>query len=106
MSFTDPMDADQAAVTRAVLNAVNELNVPYILGGALAVNRHGGPWRNTKDLDLFVPPADRDATVDCLTALGFADYYSVWPYDREWIYRGQRGNKIVDVIWQSANKIG
>jgi len=100
------MDTEQFELTRAVLTAVNETNVPYVLGGALAVNRHGGPWRNTKDLDLFVPPADREQVIDVLLRLGFADYYGVWPYDREWIFRAHKGNKIVDVIWQSANKIG
>jgi len=100
------MDADQAALNAAVLTALNELGLPYVLGGGHAVNRHGGPWRNTKDLDVFVPPEDRQTVIDCLTSMGFADYYSVWPYDREWIYRGHKGNKIVDVIWQSANKIG
>jgi len=100
------MDWEQTALTRSVLAAINELGVPYVLGGALAVNWHGGPWRNTKDLDLFVPPRDLELVSDCLTGLGFADYYSVWPYDREWIYRAHKGNKIVDVIWQSANKTG
>jgi hypothetical protein len=106
MSIADPMDADQLELTRAVLTAMNESEVPYVLGGAIAVNRHGGPWRNTKDLDLFVPPADRERVIDTLLRLGFVDYYAVWPYDREWIFRGHKGNKIVDVIWQSANKIG
>jgi hypothetical protein len=106
MAINDPMDADQIALTREVLTAVDRLGVPYVLGGAFAVSRHGGPWRNTKDVDLFVPPEDRQPVIDCLTRLGFSDYYSVWPYDREWIYRAHRGNKIVDVIWQSANKVG
>jgi Uncharacterised nucleotidyltransferase len=102
----DPMDAEQLALNAAVLTALNELEVPYVLGGGHAVNRHGGPWRNTKDLDVFIPPEDRQTVIDCLTEMGCADYYSVWPYDREWIYRGHKGNKIVDVIWQSANKTG
>jgi hypothetical protein len=106
MSLTDPMDAEQTALTRAVLTAVNELGVPYVLGGAVAVSHYGAPWRNTKDLDIFVPPADRQRVIDALTAMGFTDYFAVWPYDREWIYRGHKGNKIVDVIWQSANKVG
>ncbi len=106
MSLTAPMDAEQAELTRAVLTAMNDLQVPYVLGGAMAVQHYGAPWRNTKDLDIFVPPADRQPVVDCLTAMGFTDYYAVWPYDRDWIYRGQKGNKIVDVIWQSANKVG
>jgi hypothetical protein len=105
MSLTEPMDAEQTALTRAVLTAANERGIPYVLGGGHAVSQHGGPWRNTKDLDLFLPPEDRQAMIDCLSAMGFADYYSVWPYDREWIYRAHKGNKIVDLIWQSANKI-
>jgi Uncharacterised nucleotidyltransferase len=106
MSLTEPMDAEQTELTRAVLTAANELGVPYVLGGALAVSHYGAPWRNTKDLDIFVPPADRQRVIDALTTLGFTDYYAVWPYDREWIYRGHKGNKIVDVIWQPANKVG
>jgi hypothetical protein len=105
-SITEPMDGEQIALTRAVLTAANELGVPYVLGGGHAVNQHGGPWRNTKDLDIFVPVEHRQAVIDCLTGMGFADYYAVWPYDREWIYRAHIGNKIVDVIWQAANKIG
>jgi hypothetical protein len=106
MSLADPMDTEQWDLTRAVLTALNELNVPYVLGGALAVNRHGGPWRNTKDLDIFVPPADREKVIAALHRLELTDYYAVWPYDREWIFRAHKGNKIVDVIWQSANKNG
>lgn len=57
MSLMDPMDAEQTELTRAVLTAVNALGVPYVLGGAVAVNHYGTPWRNTKDLDIFLPPA-------------------------------------------------
>jgi hypothetical protein len=106
MSLMDAMDAEQTELTRAVLTAVNKLGVPYVLGGAVAAHHYGVPWRNTKDLDLFLPPADRQPVIDCLTAMGFTDYNDVWPYDREWIYRAHRGNKIVDVIWQPANKVG
>lgn len=106
MSLMEPMDAEQTELTRAVLTAMNALGVPYVLGGAVAVNHYGAPWRNTKDLDIFLPPADRQTVIDALTELGFVDYYRVWPYDREWIYRAQKGNKIVDVIWQPANKVG
>lgn len=106
MTQTEPMDAEQIELTRAVLTALNGLEVPYVLGGAVAVHHYGVPLRNTKDIDVFLPPADRQPVIDCLTALGCVDYYAVWPYDREWIYRAHKGNKIVDVIWQSANKMG
>jgi putative nucleotidyltransferase-like protein len=106
MSLIDPMDFEQVELTRAVLTAVNKLDVPYVLGGAMAVNYYGVPWRNTKDLDIFLPPEDRHTVIDALTALGLVDYYAVWPYDREWIYRSHKGNKIIDVIWQSANRVG
>jgi hypothetical protein len=46
-----------------------------MLGGAFAMAAYTGRWRNTKDMDLFVLPSQRDAMVQLLTELGFQDYY-------------------------------
>ena len=62
-----------------------------------------GHWRNTKDLDLYVLPQNRERMIELLTGLGFTDYYETKPYDRWWIYRGIKDEIIVDAIWAMAN---
>jgi hypothetical protein len=63
-----------------------------------------GRWRNTKDLDLYILPRDREAMVAALSNIGFSDYFSRRPYDPGWIYRSIRKNIIVDIIWSMANR--
>jgi len=77
--------------------------VPFLLGGAFGFAAHTGIWRNTKDLDLYVLPRDRDAAVEALGRAGFADYHPEKPYDRRWIYRSHRDGVILDIIWSMAN---
>ena len=76
----------------------------FLLGGACGLAAYTGRWRNTKDLDFFVLPGDKDKVVDALTKAGFEDYYPTLAYDRGWIYRAVRNDSIVDVIWQTPNR--
>jgi hypothetical protein len=87
-----------------VLAAALARGVRFALGGGLAFSAYSGHARHTKDIDLYVLPAERQALIDLVTAAGFADYYDSLPYDRRWIYRGRRDGVIVDVIWQMANR--
>lgn len=97
------MPPDEWELHRLALDAVAARGLAYALGGGLAYSAYTGHWRNTKDLDLFILPRDRDAAVEAVTAAGFGDYYEREPYDREWIFRGYRDRVIVDLIWQMAN---
>ena len=64
-------DPDAERAYSAALRALDAAGVPYLLGGALALNAHSGVWRDTKDLDVFVRPADARRTLDVLAANGF-----------------------------------
>jgi len=76
----------------------------FAAGGGFATNAYTGEWRNTKDLDLFILHADRDAIVRLVTDLGLRDLYCERPYDRQWIYRSHDGDQIIDLIWCMANQ--
>lgn len=76
----------------------------FLLGGAFGVAGYTGRWRNTKDLDFFVLPTDKDKVIDALTKIGFEDYHPTLAYDRGWIYRAVRNEVIVDIIWQTPNR--
>ncbi len=54
-------DELEPVTSRFYVNALAvlaEANVPYLLGGAYALAHYTGIVRHTKDLDLFVRPAD------------------------------------------------
>jgi hypothetical protein len=42
-----------------------------MLGGALALNTYTGIWRDTKDLDVFVPERRVARVLDALQRAGF-----------------------------------
>jgi predicted nucleotidyltransferase len=86
-----------------VLNRALEQGIRFALGGGLAFSYYSRRLRNTKDIDLFILPEDREKMIDIVTESGFEDYYEKEPYDRKWIYRGYRENVICDLIWQMAN---
>src|SRR5215210_1712277 len=86
------------------IRVTRKTGAPFLLGGAFGLAAYTGRWRNTKDLDFFVLPSDKDKVVDALTKIGFEDYHSTLAYDRGWIYRAVRNDAIVDVIWQTPNR--
>lgn len=94
---------DQWRVYEPVIASARRQGLGFAVGGGLAVSLYTGAWRNTKDLDIYVLPGDRDAMVAMTQRCGMTDYYDELPYDRNWIYRATRGGMIVDVIWAQAN---
>ncbi len=63
-----------------------------------------GIARQSKDLDLYIKPDEKDRLIALLGELGYSDYYDQLAYDRGWIYRAASPAGIVDVIWQMANR--
>ena len=102
--WLDLIPDDEWAVYQRVLAAVRAAGVPFALGGAFALATHTGTWRNTKDLDFFVAPEDRDRMIEIVTGVGLVDYSHVLEYDRGWIYRAHHNEIIVDTIWATANR--
>jgi len=94
---------DEWDTYQGVIDEARERQIPFALGGAFAVAAYTGFWRNTKDLDLYVRPQDRDSLIEILSQHGFTDYFDELPYDRWWIYRGFRSGTIIDIIWAAAN---
>lgn len=96
---------EQWAVFREVIAAARASGVPFALGGGLAIALYTGLWRASKDLDLYILRADREALIEAVSRLGLVDYFAAAPYDRAWIYRAYGRGVIVDLIWALANGI-
>ncbi len=88
---------------KVILEAQNR-GLRFAVGGGLAAMAYAGQWRNTKDIDLYILPRERDDMIRVVTDLGLGDYYEKQSYDRKWIYRSYREDTIVDLIWAMANQ--
>src|SRR5205807_4613166 len=88
---------------RTVIERAQARNLPFALGGGLAFSAYSGRWRNTKDVDLFITPDNRETMTELLDECSFEDYFPQKEYDRSWIYRGFRDDVILDIIWTMPN---
>jgi hypothetical protein len=73
--------------------------VPFLVGGAYALSRYTGIFRDTKDLDVFVRPRDAKAALDCLTAAGYQTALT-FPH---WLGKAFAGEHTIDIIFSSGN---
>ena len=94
---------EQWGVFSLGITALEANGVPYLVHGALALGAYTGHWRNTKDVDVIVRPADHERAISALQRAGFEDYFERQNYDRSWIFRGHKEDVIFDVIWALPN---
>lgn len=95
---------EQWAIYKAVLAEARRRGLHFAVGGGLAAMAYAGQWRNTKDIDLYTFPGEREDMIRVVKAVGLEDYYDQQPYDRKWIYRSYKDDIIVDIIWAMANQ--
>ena len=95
---------EQWDVYLTAIHATRKTRTRFMLGGAFGLAGYTGRWRNTKDLDFFVLPSEKDAVIKALTEAGFTDYHEKLAYDRGWIYRAVKNDVIVDTIWSTPNR--
>jgi len=83
------------------MRLLNEAGIPYLIGGAFALDFHVGTDRKTKDLDIFVRPRHARAVLDVLAAAGYATEMT----DETWLGKAFCGSDFVDVIFAFGNGI-
>ncbi|MBV9295991.1 MAG: nucleotidyltransferase [Acidobacteriaceae bacterium] len=103
-SWPERFPREQWEVYKSVIAEARKRGLNFAVGGGLAAMVYAGQWRNTKDIDLYVPAREREEMIRAVTDLGLDDYYAVQAYDRNWIYRSHKGDTIVDLIWAMANQ--
>jgi hypothetical protein len=88
-----PFDAIVDAL-RAAVPVLHEAEVPFLLGGSMAVWAYGGP-EPVNDLDLVVRERDAKRAQEVLAAAGFR------PEDppEEWLLKVWHGDVLVDLIF-------
>ncbi len=84
---------------RHALEVLRGARLPFLVGGAYAFSAYTGIVRHTKDLDVFVRPADARAV---LAAFGRAGYRTEVTFEH-WLGKVFYENDFLDVIFSSGN---
>ena len=92
---------EQRSLFCDVLQHLNRARVPYVVSGAFALQQHTGIWRNTKDLDLFLPADVVPAALHELQHKGFETEIR----DPVWLAKAHRDGYFVDLITGMSNGI-
>ncbi len=83
----------------AALEAMSAARVPFLVGGAYAMERYTGLARDTKDLDVFVRAGDCERALAALARVGHETEVA-FPH---WLGKARCGDEMVDVIFGSGN---
>ena len=93
---------EASKVYSEALDALERSGIRYMLGGALALYAHTGIWRDTKDLDVFVPREAVPQVLETLKEAGFETEVE----DPLWLAKAWRGDLFADVIHATHNGTG
>ncbi|HEV3036207.1 MAG TPA: nucleotidyltransferase [Candidatus Angelobacter sp.] len=92
---------DQESLFREVIELMTRGKVQFVISGAFALHEHTGIWRDTKDLDFFLPPQEVPRALDLLQQDGFATEIK----DPVWLAKARRGDYFVDLITGMSNAV-
>jgi Nucleotidyl transferase of unknown function (DUF2204) len=91
----------QEELFREVLELMERERVPVVVSGAFALHEHTGIWRDTKDLDLFLPAQEVERALQVLNRDGFETEV----LDPIWLAKARRGEYFVDLITGMSNAV-
>lgn len=81
--------------------ALNEADLPFLVGGAYAFERFTGIERSLKDFDIFVRPKDCRRVLNELSVVGYQTELA-FPH---WLGKAVCGQHHIDVIFSSGNGV-
>ena len=88
-----PLAAIEASLKKAVA-ALRDADIPFLLGGSLAVWARGGP-ETRHDLDFVIKPEDADRAMAVLADAGMR---AETPPE-EWLRKAWDGDVLIDIIY-------
>ena len=97
-----PFPEEQQQLFREVLELFNrQAHSVCGLQARFALQKHTGIWRDTKDLDLFLPVDNVSSALGALHAAGFETEIC----DPVWLAKAHRGEYFVDLITGMSNAV-
>ena len=92
---------EQETLFREAIELLEGNGVGFAVAGAFALHQHTGIWRDTKDLDLFLPALEIPRALTLLGRAGFETEVR----DRVWLAKAWRGGFFVDLIAGMSNAV-
>jgi hypothetical protein len=89
------------AFYHAVMNRLNECQIPFLLGGGHALKYYTGLTRQLKDLDIFIKRSQLKRAFAALTGAGYRTELT-FPH---WLGKVYCGDQVVDMLFSSGNGI-
>ena len=96
-----PLAPKRRAFYEAVVGALAEGELPFLIGGAVAFGFYTDIWRDTKDLDVFLQPETVQPALDHLRRRGFAVELT-FPH---WLAKVRSDEALVDFIFRGSNGV-
>ena len=93
--------AEQERLFREVIQLMTHNKVQCVVSGAFALHEHTGIWRDTKDLDLFMPAQEVARALKLLEEDGFVTEI----VDSVWLAKARRSDHFVDLITGMSNGV-
>lgn len=95
----DPLDQRCADFYCRAMAALARAEVPFLVGGAFALQTHAGIARFTKDLDIFLRESDMERALEALGAQGLRTELTA----SHWLAKAYADDLFVDLIYGSGN---
>lgn len=95
------LDAETCEFYRTAVVIMSEEEIPFLVGGAYALQRYTGISRHTKDFDVFMKPQDAERA---LAALGQRGCDTEMTFSH-WLGKAYCGDLFVDIIFRSGNGV-
>jgi hypothetical protein len=95
----ESLNAESGTFYRAALQKLIDAELPFLVGGAYALQVHTGIVRRTKDFDIFMLKKDAKQALKLLSEAGYRAEV-VFPH---WIGKVFSGDEFIDVIFSSGN---
>ena len=97
MTDTDASFEDLLETLKRASAALREADIPFVLGGGIAVWARGGP-ETEHDLDFFLKPEDADRALQALADAGFRPEKP----PEGWLDKAWDGDVLVDLIFDPS----
>jgi predicted nucleotidyltransferase len=94
-----PFSAIKATLKKAA-GALRQADIPFMLGGGLAVWARGGPDTD-HDLDLMLRPHDAESALDVLAEEGM----EIERPPEHWLYKAYDGDVLIDLIFEPSGLV-
>lgn len=92
---------EQCALYNGVLSTLDRSGLPYCISGAFGMHAYTGIWRNTKDLDVFMPAGNLIEALSVLKEEGWQTSIA----DDVWIAKVWSEGYYVDIISGMNNAV-